>query len=99
MTAISVIAAITGSAAGGLQIFMSTFAEEYMARGVDPGELHRLVAMASGGFDSLPHCGAIVATLTITGLTYKEAYKDIFVVTVIIPIIATLSAFALNLLF
>jgi len=46
--------------------------------------------MASGGFDSLPHCGAVVAMLTITGLTHKEAYRDVGIITVVIPVLATL---------
>ena len=74
---------------------MATMADAFLAKGVDPGELHRLVAMASGGFDSLPHCGAVIALLTITGLTHREAYRDIAVVTVVIPVIATLVALLL----
>lgn len=89
--AISTVSGITGSASGGLQIFMSTMADTYLAMGIEPGELHRLVAMASGGFDSLPHCGAVIAMLTITQLTHKQAYKDVAVVTVLIPVIATLA--------
>ncbi len=44
---------------------------------------------------SLPHCGAVIAMLTIMGLKHKEAYKDIFVVTVAVPVIATLVAIGL----
>ncbi|MEO0418812.1 MAG: GntP family permease [Pseudomonadota bacterium] len=88
--AASTVSGITGSSSGGLQIFMSTMAETYLALGIDPQELHRLVAMASGGLDSLPHCGAVIAMLTITQLTHKQAYKDVGVVTVIVPIVATL---------
>ncbi len=88
--AISVVSGITGSASGGLQIFMATLAEPYLAMGIEPAEMHRLVAMASGGFDSLPHCGAVVAMLSITGLTHKEAYKDVGIVTVVVPVVATL---------
>lgn len=89
--AISVVSGITGSASGGLQIFMATLADQYLAMGVDPEVLHRLVAMASGGFDSLPHCGAVIAMLTITGLTHREAYKDVGVITVAIPAAVALS--------
>jgi len=96
--AVSAVAGITGSASGGLQIFMATMAEQYVAKGIDPGTLHRLAAMASGGFDSLPHCGAVIAMLTITQLTHKDAYKDVGVVTVIIPVIATLAALAVAML-
>jgi H+/gluconate symporter-like permease len=93
-TAISVISAVTASASGGLQIFMSTMADSYLAVGIEPATLHRLATIASGGFDSLPHSGAVVAALAITGLTYREAYRDIAVVTVVIPVFATLACMA-----
>jgi len=89
-TSVSVVSAITGSASGGLQIFMQTMAPLYIAQGIDPEVLHRLVAMASAGFDSLPHCGAVIAMLTITGMTHKGGYKEVAVTTVIIPVLATL---------
>ena len=93
--AISVVSGITGSASGGLQIFMATMADGHMAMGIDPEEFHRILVMASGGFDSLPHCGAVIAMLTITGLTHKQAYKDVAVVTVAVPVIATLACIAI----
>jgi H+/gluconate symporter-like permease len=70
---------------------MQTMAKDYLALGIPPEILHRLATMASGGFDSLPHCGAVVAMLVITGLTHKEAYRDVGMVTVVIPVIATLT--------
>lgn len=88
--AASTVSGITGSSSGGLQIFMATLADSYLAMGIDAQELHRLVAMASGGFDSLPHCGAVIVLLQITGLTHRQGYKDIGIVTVVIPVIATL---------
>ncbi len=94
-TSVSVVSAITGSATGGLQIFMQTMSPAYIEMGLQPEVIHRVATMASGGFDSLPHCGSIVATLTITGLTHKEAYKDIGVITVVIPVLSTLLVMAL----
>lgn len=94
-TSVSLVSAITGSSTGGLQIFMQTMAPAYVEGGMDPAVLHRVAAMASAGFDSLPHCGAIVAMLSITGLTHKQAYKDIGVITVVIPVIATLTVMGL----
>ena len=91
---VSLVAAITGSASGGLQIFMQTMAPAYLEMGIEPGTLHRLATMASGGFDSLPHCGAVVAMLTITGLTHREAYRDVGIITVVIPVLATLAVMA-----
>lgn len=87
---VSLVSAVTGSASGGLQIFMQTLAPGYLERGMDPEVLHRLATMASGGFDSLPHCGAVVAMLTITQLTHKEAYRDVGVITVVMPVAVTL---------
>ena len=87
---ISLISAITGSASGGLQIFMQTLGPQYLEMGLEPEVLHRVATIASGGFDSLPHCGAVVAMLTITQLTHKQAYRDVGVTTVVIPVIATL---------
>lgn len=93
-TSVSLVSAITGSASGGLQIFMQTMAPAYLEMGITPDTLHRLATMASGGFDSLPHCGAVVAMLTITGLTHREAYRNVGMVTVVIPVGATLVTLA-----
>lgn len=94
-TSASVVSAIVGSSSGGLQIFMQTLAPHYLEMGVSPEILHRIAAIASGGLDSLPHCGAVIATFMIMGITHKEAYKDMFAVTVAIPVIACLAAIAL----
>lgn len=93
---VSLSSALVGSSSGGLQIFMATMAPAYLEMGISTESLHRLAAMASGGFDSLPHCGAVIAILTITGLTHREAYKDLCVITVVIPVFATLAAIGLT---
>lgn len=95
---VSIVAAIVGSASGGLQIFMQTLGDRYVEMGVDPEILHRVVTIASGGMDSLPHCGAVIATLTIMQLTHRQAYKDIAVITVVVPVIATLAVTAFAML-
>jgi H+/gluconate symporter-like permease len=45
--------------------------------------MHRVVAMASGGMDTLPHNGAVITLLAVTGLTHRQSYRDIFGITVI----------------
>ena len=45
--------------------------------------LHRVASMASGGMDTLPHNGAVITLLAVTGLTHRASYKDIFAITVI----------------
>lgn len=92
---ISVVSGIVGSSSGGLQIFMQTLAPHYLEMGVEPEVLHRIANIAAGGLDSLPHCGAVIAMLMIMGLTHKQAYKDIFVITVLIPVVAVLLCIAL----
>lgn len=88
--AVNVLAGIVGSASGGLQIFMTTMAPHFTELGIPPGELHRIATMASGCLDSLPHSGTIVALFMIMKMTHKEGYKDLGMVTVVIPTIATL---------
>ncbi|MEI9985990.1 MAG: hypothetical protein WDN69_24065 [Aliidongia sp.] len=31
--------------------------------------------------DTLPHNGAVITLLAVTGLTHRQSYKDIFVIT------------------
>jgi len=91
--AINVLAGITGSASGGITIAMETMSRYYLewglSMGVSPEILHRVATLASGGLDTLPHNGAVITVLTLAGLSYKEAYPDLFVITVLLPIIST----------
>ena len=43
--------------------------------------LHRVASMASGGMDTLPHNGAVITLLAVTGLTHRQSYRDIFAIT------------------
>ena len=82
---ISSLAGITGSASGGMSIALAamgqTYLDQAMKLGINPEVLHRVASMASGGMDTLPHNGAVITLLAITGLTHKESYKDIFALT------------------
>lgn len=49
---------------------------------------HRIATIASGGLDSLPHCGAVLTLLAVTKMTHKDSYNDIGMVTCVIPIVA-----------
>lgn len=83
----NVLAGITGSASGGMGIALSAMGDKYLQAAaqynIPPEVMHRVIAMASGGMDSLPHNGAVITLLAITGLTHKQSYKDIFAVTII----------------
>ncbi len=76
--ATNIMAAITGSASGGLGIIMETLVPKYLAMGLSPDLIHRIAAMASGGFDAMPHNGVVITTLAVAGLTHKNAYKHLF---------------------
>lgn len=84
---ITSLAGITGSASGGMSIALGamadTFIQNAVAAGIPMEVLHRVAAMASGGMDTLPHNGAVITILAVTGLTHRQSYKDIFAITVI----------------
>jgi H+/gluconate symporter-like permease len=96
--AVNVLAGITGSASGGLSIALEIMGPRYLelarAQGISPELLHRVAAMASGGMDTLPHNGAVITLLAITGLTHRQSYADILAITVL----KTVTVFALALL-
>jgi H+/gluconate symporter-like permease len=93
---VNIVAGIVGSASGGLGIWMPTLAQYYLDAGVPAEVLHRVVTVAAGGFDTMPHCGVVITFLTIMGLTHREAYKDIFMICVAIPVVATIVIVALG---
>jgi len=84
---VTALAGITGSASGGMSIALAAMAETFIANanaaGIPMEVLHRVAAMASGGMDTLPHNGAVITLLAVTGLTHRQAYKDIFAITCI----------------
>jgi H+/gluconate symporter-like permease len=84
---VTTLAGITGSASGGMSIALAALADRFVAAahgaGISPEVLHRVAAMASGGMDTLPHNGAVITLLAVTGLTHRQSYKDIFVITCI----------------
>ena len=90
---VNVICGLTASASGGLGISLNALAPSFIqmsdALAISPEILHRIASLSSGGLDTLPHNGAVITTLAICGLTHKESYKDIFVTSVLIPILTT----------
>ena len=82
---VTVLAGITGSASGGMSIALAAMSDNFIAAAhanhIPLEVFHRVAAMASGGMDTLPHNGAVITLLAVTGLTHRQAYKDIFVIT------------------
>lgn len=94
---VNILAGITVSASGGLSIALDIFGNHFLAEtaaaGIPAEVVHRIAAMASGGMDSLPHNGAVITTLAICGLTHREAYKDMFAITLIKIFVAFFAVF------
>jgi H+/gluconate symporter-like permease len=84
---VTALAGITGSASGGMSIALAAMSEQFIkaaeAAQIPLEVMHRVVAMASGGMDTLPHNGAVITLLAVTGLSHRQSYRDIFGVTVI----------------
>ena len=84
---VTALAGITGSASGGMSIALAAMADSFIANanaaGIPMDVLHRVASMASGGMDTLPHNGAVITLLAVTGLTHRQSYKDIFAITLI----------------
>jgi H+/gluconate symporter-like permease len=84
---INIICGITGSASGGVSIALDLFSKIWLdwaaAVHMSPEILHRFASIASGGFDTGPHNGAIITLLAVCGLTHKQSYPDIFAMTLL----------------
>ncbi|MCB1629263.1 MAG: GntP family permease [Xanthomonadales bacterium] len=94
--AVSLIAAMTGSASGGQSIALPILAPIFLAQGVNPDQLHRVIAISSGCLDSLPHNGYVVTTIrAICGETHQGAYPALAALTVIVPLVGLLVAIGL----
>lgn len=94
--AVAVLAGLTGSSSGGQSIALPLIAPHYLDMGVNPEQLHRVVAIASGSLDTLPHSGYVVTTITaIAQESHKDAYPAMGALTVIIPLLGTILAIIL----
>ncbi len=84
--ATNILAALTGSASGGLTIALDALGDAYMHLAaeldIDPALLHRVSVMSAGTLDSLPHNGAVVTLLAVCGTSHRESYVDLAIVAV-----------------
>jgi H+/gluconate symporter-like permease len=99
----NVLAALTGSASGGLTIALDALGTTYMRlaaeNGIDPAIMHRVAVIGAGTLDSLPHNGAVVTLLAVCGSTHRESYLDIVMVAIVSAIIALAAVIALGSVF
>lgn len=85
LISINVIAAITGSSAGGLNIFLSSMGGYLASTGLNTAMLHRVVCIASSGFDAMPHASGMVVCNQIAKTSQKDTYKHVFITCAIMP--------------
>jgi len=90
--AVAAIAAVSGSATGGVKFVLNSFTDKLIAMGGNPANLTRVICVSSQTFDSLPHNSAVVLTLDACHVSHKEGYKHVFVTTVVNTTIATIIA-------
>lgn len=99
----NILAALTGSASGGMTIALDALGATYLGmaelQGIDPAVLHRVAAMAAGTLDSLPHNGAIVTLLAVCGATHRESYFHVAMAAIVGPIVALVAVIALGSVF
>ena len=101
--ATNLLAALTGSASGGLTIALEALGSTYMRlaaqHGIDPALLHRIAVLSAGTLDSLPQNGAVVTLLAVCGSTHRESYFDIVMAGIVGPIIALAAVIVLGSVF
>nr|WP_028411167.1 hypothetical protein [Bacillus sp. 123MFChir2] len=61
----------------------TTFTNPLINGAITTNVLAGITGSASGGMDTLPHNGAVITLLAVTGLTHKQSYRDIFAITII----------------
>mgnify|MGYP001065673479 CR=1 FL=1 len=89
VTAISVgaLVFISGSGSGALSVAMPLIATMFPATVVDQGSLHRVATMACMS-TTPPFNGLIVTVLSVCGVSHKEGYGPVGILTLAIPLIA-----------
>jgi len=99
----NILAALTGSASGGLTIALDALGGTYLQLaaelGIDPAVLHRVAVISAGTLDTLPHNGAVVTLLAVCGSTHGKSYFDIVMAGIVGPILALVAVIALGSMF
>ena len=101
--ATNILAALTGSASGGLTIALDALGPTYMKlaaeTGINPELMHRVAVIGAGTLDSLPHNGAVVTLLAVCGCTHRESYIDIVMAAIVGALIALAAVIVLGSVF
>ena len=86
--AVNVIAALTGSSATSLQLLFDAFSDRLVASSLSSGSVHRIIAIASGGLDSMPYATGVVVANNLASTDQSKTYKHVFFTCAVIPLFA-----------
>ena len=92
IVSVGLVSAVTGSAAGGMNIAFTHLSERFLAAGLNAQVVHRIGVMAGGALSCMPHNGSIINNMSVPRLYHKYGYKNYFVMTVVIPMICVVLA-------
>lgn len=81
-TMAAALGGIMGSGSGAVGIIAQNFLEPYLATGVDPAALAKIIATSATIGGALPNSGAMFGMLAAMGLTHKNAYKHIAAISI-----------------
>ena len=72
---------------------LDMFSDAWLATGLSPEWIHRVVVTAAGGLDTVPWNSSVVLFLALGKLTHKQSYMRILVSLVAPILIALLGVF------
>ena len=92
-------ASISGSTTAGVRLALPALGPIFTGMGYPAGALHRIATFAGSVTDSLPHNGAVIMAVHLSGRTMKQAYPGIFVSTVLATGAGTFAVAIVSMLF
>ncbi|RDB60922.1 citrate transporter [Gordonibacter sp. 28C] len=81
-TMAAVLGGVMGSGSGAVGIIAGNFLDPYLATGVDPAALAKIIATSATIGGALPNSGAMFGMLAAMGLNHKNSYKHIAAISI-----------------
>ena len=101
--AMNALAALTGTASGGMAIALNALGANFMEMAaqynINPELMHRITTISAGTLDALPHNGTVLILLKLCKLTHGESYMDMVVTVIVTCIIALVAVLILGTMF
>lgn len=78
----AVLGGVMGSGSGAVGIIATNFLDPYLATGVNPAALAKIIATSATIGGALPNSGAMFGMLAAMGLNHKNSYKHIAAISI-----------------